>query len=150
MTCTHRLLLGACVLATGCFQDSTPQHSDFLPLDYQSAFPEVRTCRAITVHDSGYLRVLANPLAAEPYTIGSYPLPAGSVVVAEQHNDPGCGSLTGFRLMAKEAAGYDSKAADWHWQVLDGNQRVQEDGRLSTCSSCHAQPPCADYLCSPP
>jgi hypothetical protein len=52
--------------------------------------------------------------------------------------------------MAKEQPGYDSAAGDWHWQQLDANQRVQKDGHLQTCSSCHAQAPCSDYLCSPP
>jgi hypothetical protein len=135
----------------GCFQDSTPQHSDFLPLDYQKSFQVVRSaCRSVTGHDFAYEKVLANAVAADPYTSASYPLPAGSVVVGEQHDDPSCSSLTGFFLMAKEQPGYDRAGGDWHWQRLDLNQRVLEDGHLQNCSSCHAQPPCTDYLCSPP
>jgi hypothetical protein len=144
------ILAGAAVALAACFQDSTPQHSTFLPLDYVSSFQSVRTCRAVTAHGLGYQRVLANSVGAAPYTTGSYPLPAGSVVVAEQHAEGSCNSLTGFYLMAKEPPGYDGTAADWHWQRLDANQRVLDDGRLRTCSSCHAQPPCADFLCSPP
>jgi hypothetical protein len=147
------LLVWACVPLAGCFQDSTPQHSAFLPLDYQTnqsnPFQVVRTCRPVTAHDMGYHRVLANAVAADAYTSGSYPLPANSVVVAEEHGDPSCGSLNGFYLMAKEP-GYDSAAGNWHWQVLDANQRVQQDGRLQKCSSCHALAPCNDFLCSPP
>jgi hypothetical protein len=144
--------LALAALAAGCFQDSTPQHSPFIPLDYQASFPEVRSCRVVADHGLAYQRVLANPIAATPYTTGSYPLPAGSVVLAEQHSDPSCMSLTGFYLMAKEKPGYDSANADWHWQRLDPNQRVLEDGRLQKCSSCHAQPApaCHDYLCAPP
>jgi hypothetical protein len=138
------------LLLGGCFQDSTPQHSDFLPFDYQVSFPEVRGCRSVPDHGLTYERVLANPLAAVPYTAGSYPLPTGSVVVAEQHLEASCRSLNGFYLMAKENPGYDQAGADWRWQRLDLYQRVLEDGRLQACSSCHARPPCNDYLCSPP
>ena len=141
----HRRWLNglAALLLAGCFQDSTHQHSAFLPLtSYQTSFQVVRACRAITVHDMGYQRVLANSIAVSPYGNGSYPLPAGSVVVAEQHDDPSCNTLNGFYLMAKEQPGYDTANADWHWQRLDANQRVLEDGRLQTCSSCHAPLPC--------
>ncbi len=143
-------LLTLTLLSGGCFQDSTPQHSTFLPLDYQSKLQVVRTCRPVPDHGLGYQRVLANDVAAVPYTAGNYPLPVGSVVVAEQHTEASCSSLNGFYLMAKEKPGYDPLAGDWHWQRLDLFQRVLEDGRLSTCSSCHAQPTCNDFLCSPP
>jgi len=138
------------LLLGGCFQDSTPQPSDFLPLDYQVSFQAVRNCRPVPDHGLLYTRVLANPVAAVPYTAGTYPLPAGSVVVAEHHVEASCGSLNGFYLMAKEKPGYDTAAADWRWQRLDLYQRVLDDGRLKTCSDCHAKPPCSDYLCSPP
>jgi hypothetical protein len=147
------LALTACLLATGCFQDSTAQHSAFLPLSYPSTFQVVRTCRLSVALSNQYLRVLADTFfAADPYTSGTYPLPAGSVVVAEEHgSDSSCNSLMGYNLMAKEKPGYNSAVGDWHWQELDANQRIIQDGKLTTCSSCHAQPPCnSDFLCSPP
>ncbi len=137
-------------LLAGCFQDSTPQHSDFLPLDYPNHFQVVRNCRMVADHDFAYERVLANDIAAVPYVNASYPLPPGSVVVGEQHTEASCGSLTGYYLMAKEQPGYDAARGDWHWQRLDHNQRIAEDGRLQKCSSCHAKPACTDYLCAPP
>lgn len=142
--------VAACLVGLGCFQDSTPSHSAFVPMDYQSSFQVVRACRAITVHSATYQRVLANATAADPYTTGSYPLPAGSVVVAEQHSDSSCTTLNAFYLMAKEQPGYDTTADNWHWQVLNDNQQVQQDGHLQTCISCHAQTTCNDYLCAPP
>jgi hypothetical protein len=143
-------LLAMCVLALGCFQDSSAARSKLLPFDYQTSFLSVRSCRLNVAHDNAYQAVFANSVGAEAYTIGSYPLPEGSVIVAEQHKDPSCNSLTGYDLMAKESAGYDATAGDWHWQKLDSNQRVLDDGRLKTCSSCHANPPCSDFLCSAP
>jgi len=148
------LALTACLLGVGCFQDSTAQHSAFLPLsNYQATFQVVRDCRLNEKHGANrYQKVYADPkFAVDPYTNETYPLPAGSVVVAEEHdNDPLCNSLIGYYLMAKEQPGYDTAVHDWHWQELDANQRILQDGRLTTCSSCHAKPPCIDYLCSPP
>jgi hypothetical protein len=144
-------IVGAALTLLGaCFQDSTPQHSTFLPLDYQNTFQTVRDCRMVAEHENSYEKVLANPLASDSYTTATYPLPVGSVVVGEEHSDPSCGSLKGYYLMAKEKPGYDSAAADWHWQKLDVNQRIGQDGKLQTCSSCHAKCATSDYLCSPP
>lgn len=143
-------LVGTALLLGACFQDSTPQHSSFLPLDYQTTFPTVRDCRLVAGHQNSYQKVLVNPTGHEAYVGADYPLPQGSVVVAEQHADPGCGSLAGYYLMAKEKTGYDSNAGDWHWQRLDLNQRIQQDGKLQSCASCHAQCSLGDYLCSPP
>lgn len=143
-------LLASALLLGGCFEDSTPQRTTYLPLDYQARFPIVRDCRLVVEHQNRYERVLANPIANEPYLATSYPLPEGSVVVAEQHSDPSCGSLNGYLLMAKEKLGYDSSAGDWRWQKLDVNQRIEQDGKLASCSSCHAKCLPADYVCSPP
>lgn len=143
-------MVAALVLVGGCFQDSTPAHSNFLPLDYQTTFQKVRSCRLVAGHENHYELVFANALASDPYITANYPVPSGSVVVAEEHGDPSCNSLVGFNLMAKEKAGYDSTHGDWHWQQLDANQRVLKDGKLSACTTCHAPAPCNDYLCSPP
>jgi hypothetical protein len=144
-------LAGLALLLSGCFQDSAPKHSDYLPLSYPEQFPSVRNCRLVPGHQNTYEKVRANSVAADPYTTGSYPLAQGSVVVAEQHgDDPSCGSLTGYYLIAKEQAGYYSAGGDWHWQRLDIGQRIVEDGRLQTCASCHAACAGSDYLCSPP
>ena len=146
-----RFLLLACTMffvESGCFQDSTPEHSTFLPLgDYPSKFLKVVNCRLNAGHDRRYQQVFANALAGDPYT--STPAP-GSVLVAEEHGDPSCGSLIDYKVMAKENPGYDSASGDWHWQELDTNQRVVKDGHLTACSSCHAQPPCSNFLCAQP
>lgn len=148
----RRWIALALVAVGGCFQDSAPGHSEFLPLDYKTTgvFKSVRACRPVTAHDNRYEAVFVNAIGADAYLAASYPLPATSVVVAEEHADPSCNSLVGFKLMAKENAGYDSAHGDWHWQQLDANQRLLKDGRLTTCSTCHALSPCSDYLCSQP
>lgn len=143
-------LLGACLLVGGCFQDSTPQHSSFLPFDYQTMFQTVGSCRMNAGHQNTYQLLLANSVAEIPYGNGESPLPVDSVLVAELHSEPTCNSLKGIYLMAKDKPGYDTAHGDWHWQQLDINQRVTQDGHLNTCITCHSQPTCTDYLCSPP
>jgi hypothetical protein len=52
--------------------------------------------------------------------------------------------------MFKEAPGYDPTADDWHWQRLDDQRLVADDGRVQTCIGCHASCNRNDYTCSPP
>lgn len=145
-------MLLALLVVGACFQDSAPGHSEFLPLEYKTTggFKNVRACRSVTAHDDHYEAVFANAIGKDAYLAASYPLPPASVVVAEEHADPACNSLIGFKLMAKEKPGYDGAHGDWHWQQLDANQRVLKDGRLTACSSCHALSPCNDFLCAQP
>ena len=150
MTGLRLLAVAATIVLAGCFQDSTPAHSDFLPLnDYPTKFLLMRSCRANPAHDNSYQLVLANAVGADAYQSRST-IPEGSVIVAEQHQDPSCTSVVGYYLMAKEKAGYDTAGGDWHWQKLDINQRIQQDGHVAACSSCHARAPCTDFLCSAP
>ena len=140
----------ALVLGAGCFQDSTPQHTTFLPVGWRSDTANirlVRACRLNVQHEGNYQQVYvttANQADAQ-YLAQDFPLPAGSVVVAEQHKEQTCNSLASIDLMVKETPGYDPANHDWHWQTLDANERVVQDGHLVACSSCHAA--CNDYLC---
>ncbi len=155
MRSSRWVLIAICLLLGACFQDSTPQVSTYLPLNYQPLFQTVRTCRLLAAapHNNSYQVVLANDVAYDPYTNADYPLPQGSVVVAEEHGgDSSCssGGVTGFYLMSKQQPGYDSAANDWRWQQLDANQRLLADGHLKTCSTCHANCAVYDFLCSRP
>ncbi len=139
------------LLVGGCFEQDSPARSAVVPVDYQASFGKVRSCRPNPKHDRPYLLVRANSVAKEPYLAGAYPLPEGSVLVAEEYQDPECSSLAGLSVMYKEKAGYDPAAGDWRWQRIDAYRNLLEDGRLPTCSSCHAST-CSvrDLTCSQP
>ena len=125
------LSLSLPLLLVGCFQDSTPQPSQFVPLDYPAHFQQTRDCRLNVGHQNSYMKVLVNDSAADAYAAAVYPLAPGSVVVAEDYgNDPSCGALADYDVMGKEQAGYNPEAADWHWQRLDANKRIEQDGKL--------------------
>ncbi|MGD0839486.1 MAG: cytochrome P460 family protein [Polyangia bacterium] len=152
------------LLFAGCFQNSSPQTSSFLPLTFPTNFESVRDCRLNVGHNGSYMDVWANPVAAPPYLAATYPLPAGSVVIAAQYgSDATCDGNSGidassYYVMAKEPSGYAPAANDWRWQSLDAQHHILQDGQLQTCISCHAN--CAggadsattatDYLCSRP
>jgi hypothetical protein len=139
-------------LLAGCFEQDSPARSTVLPTDYQATFVKARSCRATNGnHDGPYMLVRANSAAKDSYLGGSYPLPAGSVLVAEEYEDPDCNTLAGLKVMYKEKPGYDSAHADWRWQRLDAYRNLLEDGPLSTCASCHASScPTRDLTCSQP
>jgi hypothetical protein len=145
------LFLSALLLG-GCFQQDNNRTSQILPRDYQNIFqPPVRTCRLVVGHDSKYIVVRVNsPEAQQAYLAANCLLPQGSVVVAEEYDKSNCTGLTGYTLMFKDVPGYDPNAADWHWQRLDDQRVVLDDGRLQACISCHQTCSLNDYTCSPP
>ncbi|MGE0519990.1 MAG: cytochrome P460 family protein [Candidatus Binatia bacterium] len=124
-----------------------------LPANYRETFVEVRGCRFSTEHDFRNIRVLTNPIAAEPYRRNQNPLPEGSIVVKEEFaSSEGCNDadLIVWRVMRKEAPGFDSEDADWHWQWIDAPSRHVQFDDKATCISCHKQQECLerDYMCT--
>jgi hypothetical protein len=129
---------------------ATRQTSQILPSDYQTRYVPVRSCRLANGHGSNFITVLASPTAASDYLLGNSPLPQGSVIVAAESDRADCSTLVGYTLMFKDVPGYNPAAGDWHWQRLDDQRLVLEDGRVQGCISCHAQCNRNDYTCSPP
>ena len=129
------------------------------PADYRSSFVEVRNCRLGIEHNSLMIRVLANPIAAQPYRQLQNPLPVGSIVIKEEFDAADCSNdadLVSWSVMRKETPGFDPEDGDWHWQWLDApSKHVRCDDKLCpgfTCVSagCHRLPECLarDYMCT--
>jgi hypothetical protein len=148
MATQRLLLLLFLLLVGGCFKQDKPKISQILPPDYQDSFSLARTCRPIHGHDGSSIVVMANAVGITDYSQGIYPLPQGSVIAAVESDKADCSEVTGFTLMFKEAPGYNPTAADWHWQRLDDQHNVLEDGRIQSCISCHASCVQYDYTCS--
>jgi hypothetical protein len=141
-----RLWLAALVVAS-CAEVDDPHQGRVLPADYKSDFVEVRPCQSSIDHDLAYVVVRVRPELAEAYAGGPYPLPPGSLVVKEHYADARCTQTSGWSVMRKEGAGYDSAAGDWQWFRLDRNRRILEEGKVRRCSSCHAACGEHDLLC---
>lgn len=123
------------------------------PSNYRQTYSEVRGCRSSTEHGGVYIRVLTNPIAAQPYLSNENPLPVGSIVIKEEFSGPGCqtGDLIRWRAMRKEAPGYDPDDGDWHWQWVDLTGQVVFNDK-QTCIGCHARSECVarDFMCTVP
>ncbi len=124
------------------------------PADYRSDFIEVRECRFSIEHGGVSVRVLANPIAAQAYLDDANPLPLGSIVLKEEFDAPDCNNdrdLVRWRVMRKEAPGFDAEDGDWNWQWVEHDRRVLLDDK-TTCIGCHAVEECLarDYMCTVP
>ncbi len=130
---------------------STPE--PVFPTTYRATFTEVRTCRFSTEHGGVNVRVWANAIGAQPYLANANPLPVGSVVVKEEFNGSACddADLNGWRVMRKEAPGFDPVDGDWHWQWVNADRTVRVDDK-QTCIGCHVRPACLarDRMCTEP
>lgn len=150
----HRTLAFAALVAGvgGCNGESPPPPPIF-PADYAETFQEVRDCRLSADHDLSFVRVYADPVALESYTTRAAPFPAGSLLVKEEHGDETCTDVLGFTAMFREDPGWDPEGGDWHWQKLDADRAVTQDGKLQRCSSCHGlceAPDGFDWTCAAP
>ncbi|MBI3637790.1 MAG: cytochrome P460 family protein [Candidatus Rokubacteria bacterium] len=97
-----------------------------------------------------YLNKKAEPAAMS----GTFPFPAGSIVVKEAFEDRGGkpGGISKVFVMEKRAKGYDSANGDWHYAVVmpDGAVAVTGDGRAGSptqlCGACHQAAKANDYV----
>jgi hypothetical protein len=148
---THRLLLLLLLLLVGaCFKQDKNQSSQILPLSYPTGYSPVRNCRPIQGHTSNYIIVRATSDVGALYNAATGPLPQGSLLVAEEYDKADCTSLTGYTLMFKDAFTDPPTAEAWHWQRLDDQRIIAEDGRVQSCMTCHTLCNRNDYTCSPP
>jgi sugar lactone lactonase YvrE len=122
-----------------------------LPENYLETFVEVRNCRFSFEHGGIHIRVLTDPGSAAQYLADAPQLPVGSIVVKEEHGDGECGQgeLLRWRVMRKEAPGFDPEDGDWSWQWLTPRREVVYNDK-ATCIGCHRQEDCVkrDYMCT--
>lgn len=119
-----------------------PQPASVEPMfDVQAltSYREARDCRNSIEHELRHVRVLVNELGAAAYDAldPSAPYPVGSQLVKLAYEDEACTKLVAYTAIEKRAPGSYPAAGDWHWQRLDADLRVVEDGAPAACVSCH-------------
>jgi len=118
---------------SACDSDEGP--SPLFPADFEASWVEVRDCRLSIEHDGRTIQVFANPLSAQAYVDGAYPLPDGAILVKKEHEDGFCEELDRFTVMEKVAG-------EWHWQRVGADRRVDTSVNRGHCVPCHAH--CTD------
>src|SRR3954453_6382027 len=106
-------LLALGVVVSACAQVDNPSPQMVLPADYRTAFVQVGNCENSIDHGliDVIVRVRSEDVAR--YTSGPYPFPQGALVVKEEYRGQGCGELSGYTVMRKEAPGFFAAGGDW-------------------------------------
>lgn len=129
----------------------TAAPTPIFPAAYRQTYTEVRNCRPSVEHGGVSIRVLANPVAVQPYLDNENPLPVGSIIIKEEFSGPDCADneLVRWRVMRKEAPGFDPDDGDWSWQWVNADRSVFLNDK-ATCIGCHARPACVarDRMCT--
>ncbi len=89
---------------------------------------------------SGFREVYVNAKGAGASSgSASLPYPEGTIIVKDSFKNAGGGkgALTAVTLMVKRSGGYDAENGDWEYIMLTPKMKVQAQGRLSACISCH-------------
>lgn len=74
--------------------------------------------------------------------------PEGSVAIKEFDMQPD-GTIDGYAVMVKKAAGYDAANNDWYYEMRDAQGSVNADppsGKTEMCISCHVAAKASDFL----
>ncbi len=87
--------------------------------------------------------VYANPAAMAGFSAKSVPMPDGTLIVKENFTLDR--KLQSVILLYKKA-GYNPEAGDYFWMTLDADMKIQKEGRLAGCITCHTQAKYKDYL----
>jgi hypothetical protein len=111
-----------------------------VPAEYLSSFVEVRDCRRGGDHDFEFVRVLADPIALEPYMTRGESIPEGGFLLKEQYDpaDETCsGDLIEWTLMKRLPMGSAPESLDYAWQRVYASGEVDND--VQGCINCHTR-----------
>ena len=92
--------------------------------------------------------VYVNDIAREAMTAAQPAvLPRGSIIVREKLSKPDDAQPQLLAVMIKRASGFNSKAADWEFLVLDGAAtEVKKRQKTGECQQCHASQQDTDFV----
>jgi hypothetical protein len=126
-------------LVAACGGGDPPVEEPLFPADYAATYTQVRDCRRSIDHDLVNMRIVAAPDALDSYLDRLVAFPEGAIVLKEEFDgsDMDCtGTIIGFTVMRKLAAGTAPEDLDWEWQETDRTSKpVQTD--LQRCIQCH-------------
>lgn len=142
------ILTGVSNALEGC---PAPAPQPIFPANYRDSFIEVRSCRFSIEHGGASIRVLVDQANAQAYLDEANPMPVGSIVVKEEFLGPDCTDPVPdrWRVMRKEAPGFDPEDGNWAWQWVDADRSVLLNDK-QTCIGCHNTPACnaRDKMCT--
>jgi hypothetical protein len=73
--------------------------------------------------------------------------PEGSVIVKEKLSEKSSQTPELLTVMIKRAKGFNPTSDDWEYMVVDGTgMKIQAQGKLENCQSCHSAKPDTDYV----
>lgn len=145
------IVTGVTYALEGC--PAAPVPTPIFPANYRNSYVEVFGCRSSIEHGGVSIRVLVDPANAQAYLNEANPMPVGSVVLKEEFLGPDCNASLPdrWRVMRKEAPGFDPQDGDWAWQWVERDRSVLFNDK-QTCIGCHNVPACnaRDKMCTEP
>ena len=115
-----------------------------------SGYAKVLDCQKSPQHGGKYVRVWVADAAKDAFTAKTYPFAEGTIFVKEGFEDSGCSDRSKIWVMKKGDANVKGKAGDWHWQELDGDGVVVQQGQPGGFTGCHAAYNASDFVGTQP
>ncbi len=99
-------------------------------------------------HLDKFITVYVNPTGKEAMLHQSQPkFPVGTVIVKEKYTTATSKTPELMTVMRKHEKGYNADNGDWEYLTLaGGSQKVEAQGKIEKCQSCHQQESGRDFV----
>lgn len=99
-------------------------------------------------HRHKYITVYVNDTGRKAMLEQKNPaFPEGSVIVKEKLPERSSPTPELLTVMIKRGKGFNPTSGDWEYMVVDGTgTKIQAQGKLENCQSCHSAKPDTDYV----
>jgi hypothetical protein len=99
-------------------------------------------------HRHKYITVYVNDTGRKAMLEQKNPaFPEGSVIVKEKLSEKSSQTPELLTVMIKRGKGFNPTSGDWEYMVVDGTgTKIQAQGKLENCQSCHSAKPDTDYV----
>ncbi len=103
-------------------------------------------------HGNSFVVTYVNPTGLPAARTGTFPFPAGSVIVKEAFENQGCrpGRRGAVFVMEKREPGYDPDGNGWHWVRYNPDGTLWGEGKsggpMDFCRACHSVARVNDFV----
>ncbi|GEM_PF-2725341 len=156
ITSIHRrlafaVLIGGVLLFVACTSWDDPNLT--FPENYADSYHKLHKCQ-YGAHPAGeYIITWINDAGkatwdkhTKSFDKATYPWPVGTVFLKAQYEDNNCETISRYTVMYKDVTGTAADTGNWRWQHVGPSGKLNEDGQLQGCISCHAPYKECDYV----
>lgn len=137
------LTIATAVTALACDPDDGGP-APIYPADWATSFTKVRDCRQTPEHDLNHVTLHVDPASVALWqqcvvydSTCTERFAEGATFIKAEYSDSACTDLVLVSAAKKSSDAAFADVGGWHWQEVQADGRVAEDGAVERCARCH-------------